>query len=154
VKQAIVVRNDLNISTGKLVAQACHASVLGYNYEEQYGENLATGRETKVVLHADFETVEELAEQAKVKGLPAQKVRDAGRTEIEKGTLTALAVGPAPEDEVDSITGDLRLVDKNPNRTIVDCGGCGASYDTVEEAENCDCEDLDFNQTNEGDSAD
>ncbi|MCU4753450.1 aminoacyl-tRNA hydrolase [Halobacteria archaeon AArc-curdl1] len=108
-KQAIIVRNDLDISVGKLVAQACHASVLGYKREEKHGANQAQGNEMKVVVHAGGDTLHELADKARTKGIPSQMVRDAGRTEVERGTVTALAIGPADESEVDSLTGHLPL---------------------------------------------
>lgn len=146
-KQVIVVRNDLGISTGKLVTQACHAAVLGYRDTE------ARGDEKKVVVHTDGATLMERRDRAKHNEVPHQLVQDAGKTEVGPGTVTALAVGPAPEDQVDSITGDLPLVNENPNteneRVVVDCGGCGATYDTVEEADNCDCEDLDLDSNGE-----
>jgi peptidyl-tRNA hydrolase len=68
----------------KIVAQACHASVAGYKYESQYGDDQAHGAEMKVVLHAGDETVRELGKQAKSKGIPAQFIRDAGRNEVRR----------------------------------------------------------------------
>ena len=42
--------------------------------------------------------------------LPCFLVRDAGYTEIPAGTVTALGIGPAPEDAMDRLTGDLKLM--------------------------------------------
>ena len=50
----------------------------------------------------------ELAGRARAAGLPHHAVQDAGRTEVEPGTLTVLAVA-GPDEAVDAITGDLRL---------------------------------------------
>ena len=108
-KQVIVVRNDLGISTGKLVTQACHAAVLGYR------DVKARGDEKKVVVHTDGGTLMERRDRAKDNDIPHQIVQDAGKTEVDPGTVTALAVGPAPQEQVDSITGDLPLVNENPN---------------------------------------
>jgi PTH2 family peptidyl-tRNA hydrolase len=37
-------------------------------------------------------------------------VRDAGRTEVEAGSVTVLAVGPATAELIDMVTGELRLL--------------------------------------------
>ena len=37
-------------------------------------------------------------------------IADAGRTEVAPGTETVLGVGPAPADDVDAITGRLKLL--------------------------------------------
>lgn len=110
-KQAIVARADLGLGAGKLAAQAAHASLSAY---EDTGDR--TRREwkgagqTKVVLRTDGEdALFGLADEAERRGLPYAVVRDAGRTEVEPGTVTALAVGPGPERDVDAVTGDLPL---------------------------------------------
>ncbi|MFB6301466.1 MAG: peptidyl-tRNA hydrolase [Haloferacaceae archaeon] len=108
-KQVIIVRNDLGLSTGKLVTQACHAAVLAYRDVD------ATGTEEKVVVHTDGPTLMKRRQRAKDDGVPYQLVQDARKEEREPRTITALAVGPAADDAVDPLTDDLPLVDDNPN---------------------------------------
>jgi PTH2 family peptidyl-tRNA hydrolase len=64
----------------------------------------------KIVLKGSGEKqLRELADGARREGLPYALVRDAGHTQLEPGTVTALAVGPGPENIVDKVTGDLSL---------------------------------------------
>jgi len=110
-KQAIVARADLGMGEGKLAAQVAHASLQAYEEADTRTQHewKASGQK-KIVLQADSEAdLFELADRAATDGLPHAIVRDAGHTELEPGTVTALAVGPAPEDHVDAVTGDLQL---------------------------------------------
>jgi len=112
VKQVIVVRTDLGMGTGKLAAQVAHASLKAYE-EASSGarKNWKSGGATKVVLGAESEKqVLDLSNHTRSAGLPNALVRDAGRTQIDSGTLTALGVGPANVEEVDTVTGDLKLL--------------------------------------------
>ena len=43
-------------------------------------------------------------------GITAEVIADAGRTQIEAGSLTVLGVGPAPKSIVDKVTGHLKLL--------------------------------------------
>ena len=110
-KQAIAVRADLGMGTGKLAAQVAHASLKADDTAAD-----ATGREwrgggaKKVVLRVDDETeLLALADRAEREGLPYAVVRDAGHTELDPNTTTTLGVGPAPEAAVDAVTGELSL---------------------------------------------
>jgi PTH2 family peptidyl-tRNA hydrolase len=112
VKQVVVLRTDLGLSVGKMAAQACHASVsalLMAEHDEirawlEYGQ-------TKIVLEAaSEELLRRLAEQCEEEGLPFQLIADAGRTEVEAGTVTALGVGPAEGQKIDRVTGKLGLL--------------------------------------------
>jgi PTH2 family peptidyl-tRNA hydrolase len=111
VKQAIVARSDLGMGDGKLAAQVAHASLMAYEDADRSLQSEWKGQgQKKVVLQADGErTLFELADRAELEGLPHAIVRDAGHTELEPGTVTALAVGPAGEERVDAVTGDLSL---------------------------------------------
>ena len=53
---------------------------------------------------------EALKATAAVLGVVAYEVVDAGRTEVAPGTRTVLALGPAPVEVMDVITGHLRLL--------------------------------------------
>ncbi|QGN06185.1 peptidyl-tRNA hydrolase [Halorhabdus sp. CBA1104] len=110
-KQAIVARADLNMGEGKLAAQVAHASLSAYEDADRRTKTEWKGEgQKKIVLQADGESqLFELADVAEREGIAHAIVRDAGHTELEPGTVSALAVGPAREDIVDRVTGDLSL---------------------------------------------
>lgn len=110
-KQAIVARTDIDMGTGKLAAQVAHASLSAY---EDAGDEARrawkSGGQKKIVLKGSGESqLQQLADEARRERLPHALVRDAGHTQLEPGTVTALAVGPGEERLVDKVTGDLSL---------------------------------------------
>jgi PTH2 family peptidyl-tRNA hydrolase len=42
--------------------------------------------------------------------LPWSEVTDAGHTQIAPGTVTCISIGPAPEEKIDKVTKDLKLL--------------------------------------------
>jgi peptidyl-tRNA hydrolase, PTH2 family len=114
-KQAIVVRTDLGMGKGKIAAQVAHASLSAA--EESRGrrsnwyDEWKDGGQPKIVLRASSEEeLRDLLRKAKAQGLPAVLVEDSGRTQLEPGTATCLGIGPAPDQEMDRVTGKLRLL--------------------------------------------
>jgi PTH2 family peptidyl-tRNA hydrolase len=110
-KQAIVARTDIGMGQGKLAAQVAHASLSAYeDADEAARREWKGGGQKKIVLQASSESeIHDLADAARREGLPYAVVRDAGHTQLDPGTVTALAVGPGPENVVDKVTGDLSL---------------------------------------------
>lgn len=111
-KQVIVVRKDLGLSAGKLAAQACHASLKAWKKAEKGTRNdwESSGGKKVVLAAEDDEELMELKRNADRAGLVNILVKDAGLTEVEPGTRTALAVGPEEEKKVDKVTGHLPLL--------------------------------------------
>ena len=111
-KQAIVARTDIGMGDGKLAAQVAHASLKAYEkaHTKTQREWKDDGQKKVVVKASSESELHELAEQARREGLPHAVVRDAGHTQLEPGTVTALAVGPGEEDIVDRVTGELSLL--------------------------------------------
>ncbi|RME31689.1 peptidyl-tRNA hydrolase [Candidatus Woesearchaeota archaeon] len=116
-KQVIIVRADLRLPKGKAAAQAAHASV------EAVLRSLgsAAGRErvkvwrqegmAKIVLKAaDEKELLRLLQLAKDEGCTTALITDAGRTVVEPGTRTCIAVGPADDDVLDALFGRLKLL--------------------------------------------
>ncbi|MFB6124746.1 MAG: peptidyl-tRNA hydrolase Pth2 [Halanaeroarchaeum sp.] len=110
-KQAIVARADLGMGEGKLAAQVAHASLMAFEHASESDRRAwKQGGQKKIVLKVNGErALFELQEDAKIAGLPTGLVKDAGHTQLEPGTPTAVAIGPASEEAVDRITGDLPL---------------------------------------------
>ena len=111
-KQVIIVRLDLGLSTGKLAAQSCHACLGAY---KKTGTLIKKTWELegakKVVLGCEgLEQLKELEVKAKQLKLATYLVRDAGHTEVPPGTITALGIGPGKESVVDRVTGSLKLL--------------------------------------------
>ena len=111
-KQVIVIRKDLKMGLGKTIAQACHASLgavkkVEKSILEKWEEE---GAKKVVVKVSSLEELLELYEKAKKSKLPCFLVKDAGLTQLEPGTVTALAIGPAEDEKIDEITGHLKLL--------------------------------------------
>ena len=110
-KQVILVRQDLKLPKGKMSSQVAHASVEAVlkskrdNVEGWRGEGMK-----KVVLKV--KDLKELLEFKKLAGqhkLINAVIQDAGRTIVEPGTVTCLAIGPDLEESVDRVTGSLKM---------------------------------------------
>jgi len=111
-KQVIVVRSDLKMSIGKMIAQGCHASVAAVLSSPTDALELWTrDGQTQIVLQAG--SLSELIElEQKCDALPLihALISDAGYTELDPGTVTALAIGPAEDKLIDKITGSVPLL--------------------------------------------
>ncbi|MFD1632673.1 peptidyl-tRNA hydrolase Pth2 [Haloplanus ruber] len=110
-KQAIVARTDLGMGQGKLAAQVAHAALSAYEDADDRTRRAWKGEgQKKVVLKASGESeLFELADTAERAGVPHAVIRDAGHTQLDPGTVTALAVGPGDDAAIDRVTGDLSL---------------------------------------------
>jgi PTH2 family peptidyl-tRNA hydrolase len=125
-KQVIVMRKDLGMRKGKMIAQGAHASmkvILDAGRIDHDGGSFALsltpaltswlgGRFTKVCVSVDSEAaLVEIVERASAAGVPCALITDSGATEFHGvPTRTCCAVGPAWTDEVDAITGGLPLL--------------------------------------------
>ena len=114
-KQVIVVRADLKMGKGKTCAQVAHASISSaekaMKFERDWYEAWIREGQKKVVVKVQNEReLFELYEMAKGQGLPCYIVNDAGLTQLAPGTTTTLGIGPAPEELIDKLTGDLKLL--------------------------------------------
>jgi len=114
-KMVFVVNHELKMGKGKIAAQVAHAAVKA---------TLACGERDPALLDAWFKTgqkkicvkgdsakhLEQLSIDAKKNGLLANKIHDAGHTQIPAGSFTVLALGPCRDEDVETVTGDLKLL--------------------------------------------
>ena len=110
-KQAILVRSDIKMTPGKLAAQVAHASLSAYLKTDNENQRLwKLEGQTKIVLKVSDESVLfKLKELAKRNNIPTALIRDAGRTQLEPGTITSLGMGPANDSDVDDMVRDFSL---------------------------------------------
>jgi len=114
-KQVIIVRSDLKMSLGKTSVQVAHASVTAAEETRKKRKRWwdAWMREGQCKVTVRVETERELLElksEAERAKLPTALIQDRGLTELPPNTITCLGIGPTPSDEVDKITGKLRLL--------------------------------------------
>jgi len=129
-KQVLVWRKDLRstsgqkVRSGKIAAQLAHASmkvffdrgtitrgVLNIDLDEAMQE-WVNGIFTKVCVGVNSEKeLLEIYATAQSIGLPCSLIQDAGLTEFgDVPTYTAVAIGPARNEEVDEVTKHLSLL--------------------------------------------
>lgn len=111
-KQVILIRQDLKMPKGKIVAQGAHAAVTATLKADKVDVGLWRGQGMKKVAVKVLNQKElyKYIQQAKDKGLVTAIITDAGRTVVEPGTVTCGAIGPGRESDLDYITGDLPLL--------------------------------------------
>ena len=56
-----------------------------------------------------IENIEEVHKNCRLKGIPSMMISDAGRTQVDPGTITVLGIGPEISEKLDKITGKFRL---------------------------------------------
>lgn len=109
---------------GKMAAQSSHATLACYKVlaraAAKNGPSSAEARlldrwerlgQAKIAVQIKGEDeLKKLRAAARAQGVTAEVIADAGRTQIEAGSLTVLGVGPAPKSLVDKITGHLKLL--------------------------------------------
>lgn len=123
VKQVIVIRKDLKnkegnkVRTGKIIAQACHASIAFLTSKIKSKDPLTEVQEywiendfTKICLGVNSEKeLIELHNRCTEFGIVSKLILDSGRTEFSEPTYTCLGLGPDYSEKLDKITGHLSL---------------------------------------------
>ncbi|KAJ0125374.1 peptidyl-trna hydrolase pth2 [Diaporthe amygdali] len=123
-KLILVVRTDLGMTKGKIAAQCGHATLACFKSISKAARAAGPGSpaarllqrwerhgQAKVALQTkSADELHELLAKARSLGITAEVIADAGRTQIDPGSLTVLGVGPAPKSAVDQVTGHLKLL--------------------------------------------
>ena len=133
-KQVIVMRKDLNMRKGKMIAQGAHASLailldrflgphemrgidlpIGVNTVLEMDEPLyewVTKSFKKIVVGAEsLHECVQAYQAAKKLGIPCSLIEDKGLTEFGgEVTITCCAIGPDDPEKIDKITGHLKLL--------------------------------------------
>ena len=114
-KMVLVTRSDLLLSAGKLAAQVSHAAVectllTKKNKRDWFVKWQREGAKKVVVKVDGLDDFFPLKEKAEKLGICTALISDAGHTEIAEGTQTVLGIGPAPDNLLDQVTGELPLL--------------------------------------------
>ena len=120
IKQTIIMRKDLHLSKGQMVAQGSHASIafLTDLIKEYNGEPLSLTEAQKEWVYGTFYKIclsvnseKELLDigyQAVILGLSVKYIEET--TGFDKPTITCLAIGPDYSSKIDPVTKHLKLL--------------------------------------------
>lgn len=108
---------------GKIAAQCSHATLACYKKLSRAAQRNPSSPEARLLQRWEHRGQAKIAVQVKSEaeliqlmgkarslGITAEVIQDAGRTQIDPGSLTVLGVGPAPKSVVDGVTGGLKLL--------------------------------------------
>ncbi|WBY57796.1 peptidyl-tRNA hydrolase 2 [Plasmodium yoelii yoelii] len=115
------------MNKGKIASQCCHACLGVYEKILKRNNKLKANEQSKNVLTyydiwkktgqkkivlkiSSLEEMYEIEKKAKMDGLITSIIIDAGRTQIEPNTETVIAIEPVPDEIVNKITGQLKLL--------------------------------------------
>ncbi|MBI5392089.1 peptidyl-tRNA hydrolase [Candidatus Woesearchaeota archaeon] len=110
-KQAILIRQDLQLPKGKAVSQGAHAAVEAVLRSDK--DVVKAWRQEgmkKIVLKVkDLKELEYYNQEAKDMKMITALITDAGKTTVEPGTVTCFAIGPENEEKLDKLISTLKL---------------------------------------------
>lgn len=119
IKQVIVIRKDLNMRKGKMVAQGSHASIAFLTRRLENEQPLTPVQKlwldhsfAKICVSVDSEQeLLDIQKQAQQQNIECHLVTDEGRTEFNgTPTHTCLALGPDYDYVIDPVTKHLKLL--------------------------------------------
>lgn len=116
-KIVLVIRNDLNMSEGKIVSQTSHAvaDLIMNNehssplYWELFDLWSQTGMKIVTLCCDSQDQITRIENTCKELKVPHTVVRDAGRTQVPEGSVTCMGIGPLAEQTAKKLTGNLAL---------------------------------------------
>lgn len=111
-KQVIIIRKDLKMGKGKLVAHCIHAAIGSLRASDENTVKLWEDEGAKKIVLKVNDLKELMSIKKKVNDakIPHHLVKDAGLTQLKPGTVTALGIGPYDEKKIDKVTGKLKLL--------------------------------------------
>eukprot|EP00210_Caulerpa_lentillifera_P000982 g946.t1 len=116
VKLMLVINGELkSMRPGKMGAQCGHAAAMTMKklilrHKRLLSQWEQCGQKKICVEGLSRAHLESLSEQASRAGLLVNPVFDAGKTQVEQGSLTVVAIGPAESEILHPITGQLNLM--------------------------------------------
>lgn len=126
-KQIILVRKDIKMPKGKLAAQVAHASLAPilqlfregnmwyqddtFASREECIDDWLNGSFTKVCLGVpNLQAMLDIHATIEMTEIPHSLILDEGRTIFKEPTYTCCGIGPWYSEQIDEITGDLKLL--------------------------------------------
>lgn len=114
-KVVVLVRTDIKMSKGKTAAQVAHAAVscalqAVKKHQTVFSEWNSGGQKVVALKVGSKEELFGFKAAAEAQGIITGLVQDAGRTEVEPGTVTCMGIGPEKESVIDKLTGGLTML--------------------------------------------
>ncbi len=110
-KLVIVMRKDLNLRVGKMIAQACHGMEILDGLDPETKAKWERSHKKKICLRTDSQAdFDEILRKTIDAGLRHHVVTDLGFTELKEPTVTCLVIGPDESSRIDAITWRLTLL--------------------------------------------
>ncbi|KOC68150.1 Peptidyl-tRNA hydrolase [Habropoda laboriosa] len=113
----LIVRSDISMGKGKTAAQCAHAAVECYRqvsanvkYQQMFKVWLLQGQPKIALKVSSEEELMSLAHRARKSGLIISIIKDAGKTQLQPGTISTLGIGPGPQKQIDDLTCQLKLL--------------------------------------------
>ena len=108
----LIVRKDLKMTTGKIVAQCGHAvEYLAMHTPKPVMHEYRKSAHPKIALQVmSLEDLEQIRDECHRTGVQCHMVEDAGRTQVAAGSFTVLGVGPVRKKNVPGIVTALKLL--------------------------------------------